>query len=263
MQTPIAFTLINQVKIAERVDGPENAAHAVVLLHGWGAEIKLVWPLAERLVAQGHRCFALDLPGFGQSDLPPQPWSVQDYADLVIAYLDAHGLERPHIFGHSFGGRLGLVLGAHHPQRVQKLMLANSAGIRAQQSRPVQLRQGAYRVLRNALTRMGARSLADALRERYNARFGSPDFQQTSGVMRETFVKVVSEDLRNVAARVQAPTLLLWGDQDDATPLWQGKILEETIPDAGLVVHEGAGHYSYLDRLAETARIMDYFMKTD
>jgi pimeloyl-ACP methyl ester carboxylesterase len=81
--------------------------------------------------------------------------------------------------------------------------------------------------------------------------------------MRETFVKVVNEDLLPYAARVQPATLLFWGDQDQDTPLWQGQLLEKTIPDAGLVVWEGAGHYSYLDRLADTVRVIDHFFKQD
>jgi pimeloyl-ACP methyl ester carboxylesterase len=74
---------------------------------------------------------------------------------------------------------------------------------------------------------------------------------------------VVNEDLLPYAARVTVPTLLFWGDQDKDTPLWQGELLEKTIPDAGLIVHKGAGHYSYLDRLADTVRVMDYFFKSD
>ena len=81
--------------------------------------------------------------------------------------------------------------------------------------------------------------------------------------MRETFVKVVNEDLLPYAARVQPSTLLLWGDQDQDTPLSQGQLLEKTIPDAGLVVWEGAGHYSYLDRLPDTVRVIDHFFKQD
>ena len=79
--------------------------------------------------------------------------------------------------------------------------------------------------------------------------------------MRETFVKVVNEDLLPFAARVKPSTLLFWGDQDEDTPLAQGQLLEKTIPDAGLVVWEGAGHYSYLERAADTAQVMDHFFK--
>jgi len=82
-------------------------------------------------------------------------------------------------------------------------------------------------------------------------------------VMRQTFVKVVNEDLRPFAMRVKCSTLLFWGDQDEDTPLWQGRALEKLIPDAGLIVYKGAGHYSYLERLSETVKTVDYFFKQE
>lgn len=233
----------------------------IVMLHGWGAHIDLIRPLAERLAPLGYRVYLLDLPGFGQSDPPPTAWTVYDYARWVIAYLDAHDLKQTHLFGHSFGGRLSLILGADHPDRVDKIVLANSAGIRAPLPISTRARLTLYKRLRAGLRGVGLGTIADRLQAWYNTRYGSSDYQQISGVMRETFVRVVNEDLRPVAARVQRPTLLIWGDQDTDTPLWQGQALEQIIPDAGLVVYQGAGHYSYLERLTDATRVIDYFYR--
>ncbi len=257
---PIKFTEVNNLNIAEAVAG-EGAS--VLLLHGWGANIGLVWPLAKRLMAMGYRVYVPDLPGFGQSAEPPIAWSVFDYADFVVAYLNHHQLEKVYLFGHSFGGRLGLILGAEHGEKIIKMALADSAGVRSPTPLTMRARLGLYKFIRDGLYRIGAKGVADGLRAWYGNRYGSADYQQVSGVMRETFIKVVNEDLLSYAARVKSPTLLFWGDKDEDTPLWQGELLEDTIPDAGLVVHEGAGHYSYLDRLADTARVMDYFFKND
>lgn len=233
----------------------------VVLLHGWGANIKLVYPLAERLAPLGYRVYMLDLPGFGQSDPPPQAWTIFDYANFVLAYLDYQQLERCYLFGHSFGGRLGLILGSEHGKRVIKLALADSAGIVPKMSLLKQLRLTSYKFVRDRLYRIGATALANQLRDRYNARYGSSDLQHVSGIMRDTFIKVVNQDLLPYAARVQPATILFWGEKDEDTPLWYGQLFEKTIPDAGLIVHKGAGHYSYLDNLADTVRIMDFFFK--
>ena len=233
----------------------------VLLLHGWGASLKLMQPLGERLAALGYTVYVPDLPGFGESDPPLSAWSVSDYAKFVIAYLDAHELERVHLIGHSFGGRIGLVLGAERPERIGRMALADAAGVPEQQSPSADLRLKAYKAIRDTLYTIGAKQLADGLRERYNARYGSADFQAASGVMRATFVRVVSEDLRPYAARVKPSTLLFWGDKDEDTPLWQGQELEKLIPDAGLIVYEGAGHYSYLERLSDTVKTVDYFFK--
>lgn len=235
----------------------------IVLLHGWGANVALVWPLAEALIRRGYRCYALDLPGFGDSDEPPQPWSVFDYANFVIQYLDYHKPDQIYLFGHSFGGRLGLILGAEYASRIKKMVLSDAAGIRARSPLWPTIRLNTYKAIRTTLNTIGLKSLAENLRQRYNRRYGSSDFQAASGIMRETLIKVLNQDLLDYVARVQVSTLLFWGENDTDTPLWMGKKLEQTIPDAGLVILKSAGHYAYLDNLAETARVMDYFFRQE
>lgn len=238
-----------------------DTGSVLVMLHGWGAKLDLVLPLGERLARLNHRVYIPDLPGFGETEPPPVAWSVSDYVRFVLAYMDSQGLDRVHLFGHSFGGRVSLVLGADHAHRIDKMVLADSAGVRSKTPLAAQMRLSAYKAARDGLRSVGLSSVSDRLQTLYNRRYGSADFNQSSGVMRETFVKVVNEELLTYAARVTPSTLLLWGDQDQDTPLWQGRLLEKTIPDAGLVLFEGAGHYSYLDRLADTVRVIDYFLK--
>lgn len=246
---------INGQTLSHTVTG-ESGAPPVVMLHGWGASLDLVWPLAQHLIPMGYRVYLPDLPGFGESAPPPVAWTVHDYARCVLAYADYHHLDSFHLFGHSFGGRIGLVLGAECPQRVRTLVLVDSAGVRPKTPFLSRARLGVYKTVRDGLTQVGLGRFSDRLRGWYNRRYGSADFQAVSGVMRKTFIHVVNEDLRPFAARVQPPTLLIWGDQDTDTPLWQARLLESLIPDAGLVVFPGAGHYSYLEHPIETARAM-------
>ena len=233
----------------------------LLLLHGWGVDLSLVWPLSQRLIPRGYRCYAPDLPGVGGSEQPPATWDVHDYARFVLAYMDAHNLDRVNLFGHSFGGRLGLILGADFPQRIERMALAGAAGVRPRPSPGAQARLRTYKTIRDGLRTVGLAQLSEKLRRWYNGRYGSADFQNTSGVMRDTFVRVVNEDLQAHAARVQPSTLLFWGENDTDTPLWQGQRLEQLIPDAGLVIYPGAGHYSYLENLEQTARAVDYFFR--
>jgi pimeloyl-ACP methyl ester carboxylesterase len=234
----------------------------VLALHGWGANLTLMWPLAEQLGRLGYRVYAPDLPGFGQSGPPPGVWSVKDYADFVIAYLDFHHLNKVNLIGHSFGGRLGLVLGAEYPERIVKMVLADSAGVRSQVPFLSRARQALYKAVRDTMYKLSARGLADRLQAWYIGRYASPDYKE-AGALRQTFVKVVNEDLLPYAARVKPSTLLLWGEEDEDTPVSQGQLLEKTIPDGGLHVFPGAGHYSYLDKLGEAVKIIDYFFKQE
>jgi pimeloyl-ACP methyl ester carboxylesterase len=255
----ISTSIIDNLTIRESILG--NNGDTVLMLHGWGANLDLMLPLGERLANLNYRVYIPDLPGFGETQPPPVSWSVGDYVLFVLAYLDHHRLERVHLFGHSFGGRLSLVLGAEHADRIGKIVLSNSAGVRPKTPLTSQIRLNSYKTIRNRLREIGLNLLADRLQVWYTARYGSADYRSASGVMRETFVKVVGENLLPYAARMKPSTLLLWGDKDEDTPLWQGKLLEKTIPDAGLVVYEGAGHYAYLERLAEAARVTHYFYK--
>jgi len=255
--TPLRqFLTVDGLKTAHIVFGEQGTP--IVALHGWGANADLIAPLAARLSAQDFRVFVPDLPGFGQTEPPPDAWDVHDYTNFVIQYMDALEIERAHFFGHSFGGRLSLVLGADCAERVDKIVLANSAGVPPRRSPRGNMRLNIYKSIRDTLYRIGARGLADSLRDWYVNRYGSADYK-SAGVLRETFVKVVNEDLLPYAARIKASTLLIWGVKDEDTPLWQGQTLEQTIPDAGLIVYEDAGHYSYLDRLNDTTRTIVYF----
>ncbi len=258
-QPTITFTTIQGIKTSEVVIGQGKP---VVMLHGWGANLGLVTPLAEKLAPLGYQCFVPDLPGFGQTLAPEVGWSNHEYVKWVIDYLDTHQLDKVYLFGHSFGGRLGLILGAEQGDRIIKMALADPAGVRPKASTSGQWRLKSYRLVLNMLKTLGLKPQAEQLRNWYSERYGSADYKAAKGMMRETLVKVVNEDLLPFAARVKPSTLLFWGDKDDDTPLWQGQLLEKTIPDAGLVVWEGAGHYSYLERAADTARVMDHFFKS-
>jgi pimeloyl-ACP methyl ester carboxylesterase len=231
----------------------------VLALHGWAGSVKSFWPVAERLAPQGYQVHLIDLPGFGQSDLPSQVWGVEDYMRFVVAYLDDRGLDRTAILGHSFGGRIGLVLAAEHPDRVRKMVLADAAGLRRPLSLNQQARNLFARIARQALTALRLETLRTRLQDSYNRRYASEDYLN-AGPLRETFLRVIEQDLTSYAERIQTPTVLIWGSQDTDTPLWQGRRLEQLIPDAGLIVFEGAGHFSYLDRLHDFVRIVDHFL---
>lgn len=259
---PLSYVEVDGLHIAQAVNNTGDKL-PILMLHGWGVDLSMVWPLASKLNTLGYPVYVPDLPGFGESHPPPIAWSVFDYAQIILKYAEHHQLEQFYLFGHSFGGRLGLILGAEQGERIPKMVLANSAGLRQQIAPSSQLRLNVYKSLRDGLKIIGLTRLSDSLRSWYNARYGSADFQNTSGVMRETFVKVVNQDLTDYAKRVQPSTLLLWGDQDTDTPLSQGQQLEQIIPDAGLVIYEGAGHYAYLERLADATRVIAYFLTND
>jgi pimeloyl-ACP methyl ester carboxylesterase len=231
----------------------------VVLLHGWGGRVESFRPVFNFLRPR-FKVYALDLPGFGRSDEPPVPWDVGEYTAVVADFFTELGLEKADVVAHSFGGRVALVLAAVFPDRVDKLVLIDSAGIKPKRTLSYHLRVAVAKAVRSlSVFGRGGRKVKEAL----YALTGSRDYRQTEGVMRATFVRVVNEDLRPLLPSIKAPTLLIWGEKDTDTPLSDGQIMEQEIADAGLVVLKNAGHFSYLDAFPQFCRIVSVFLGGD
>ena len=233
-----------------------GAGEVVVLLHGWGTDLTLFRPLME-LLARKYRVVALDFPGFGQSLEPATPWCVDDYADCVLAFLQAMEIKACSMLGHSFGGRVIIKIASRNlPElKLQKLILTGAAGIKHPQSEAAKKRAKRYQT--------GKKLLAPfpKLLEKYRDKHGSADYRAASSMMRQVLVKTVNEDLSPLLPKVAPPPLLIWGRNDTATPLEDGQRMEAEIPGAGLAVIEHAGHYAFIEQQAQFLRIIASFMQ--
>lgn len=227
----------------------------VVVLHGWGGRIESMMPVIDCL-SSSFRVVALDLPGFGESPLPPGVWGTPDYAAFVRDALGELGVERAHFVGHSYGAKTSLYLAATVPALVDKLVLQASSGLRTPPSFKARMKRGVSKAARAAgkLGDPGAR-VRDALYRRIQ----SSDYRD-AGPLRPILVKVVNEDLSGMLPRVKASTLLVWGSEDDAVPLSHARTMETSIPDAGLVVFSGAGHFAYLDQRDRFCVVVRHFL---
>ena len=233
----------------------------VVLLHGWGASSELFAPHMALLSAH-YDLLALDFPGFGKTAPPPAAWAVDDYAAWTLAILDQLQIEQVHIVGHSFGGRIAIAIASGQPGRVGKLVLTGSAGLRPQRSLGYHLRVRLFKLARQ-VARAGF--VPAPLRQRATAYVqaqGSSDYQAATGTVRQSFVRVINEDLRGRLPQISAPTLLVWGELDQDTPLSDGQLMEQQIPDAGLVTFAGAGHYAYLEQAGRFCTSVDTFFRS-
>lgn len=253
---------------------PHEDARDVVLLHGWGCD-HTIWAGVQRhltqygvttqagmqkqLAERGFRVTALDFPGFGASAEPPAPWGMEDYTAWFELFLQKRGIANPILIGHSFGGRVALMFASRNP--THKIVLTDAAGVRPRRGAKYYIKVWSFKATKRlaplVLGRKKAQKFIDARREKAS----SEDYKNASPVMRGTLSRVVNEDLRHTMPKISAPTLLVWGALDTATPVKDAKIMEQLIPDAGLVVFDGAGHYSFLERPAQFAAILDSFLK--
>lgn len=235
----------------------------MLLLHGWGGKIASFLPVTRDFSA-ARAVYAVDFPGHGNSPEPPKPWSVTEYARLIEAFILRMGIAGCDVIAHSFGGRVALLLASTRPDLVGKMVLTGCAGLVPKSTGKRRLRARLYRVVRacadNGVTRRLFNGRVEDWREALVQRFGSADYRALSKTMRPTFNLVVGQDLRPCLARIQAPTLLIWGEQDADTPIWMGEIMEKEIPDAALIRLEGCGHFAYLERYADFKAIAWKFL---
>lgn len=232
----------------------------LLLLHGWGASLEAFGPVIEGLSTK-YRVIALDWPGFGKTREPDRPWTVDDYRAFLEKFIMNLELKELTALGHSFGGRVLIKWAAMHPPCLNKMILVDSAGIRPKRGLGWYVRVYTYKAGKAFLKVPVLGERFGAAVKKMQSKAGSEDYRNASALMKQTMSKVINEDLTQFMPQISVPTLLVWGNQDTATPLEDGRRMEKLIPGAGLAVLKPAGHYSYLDQLPQFLRILIYFME--
>lgn len=260
MNTNINGLNINYI---EEGEGP-----LIIMLHGWGSNCDLFSGVIG-FAKKAYHVVAMDMPGFGKSDEPAEPMDVDDYVNFVLAFIKELFPEEDKIIflGHSMGGRVIIKLASGiHDGRIKtsfsipKIILTDSAGVMPVRTEAQKKRTKRYHFYKNILTKTGISKVFPGTLDKLQKKFGSADYAAASPVMRQSLVKVVNEDLVPYMPSVTMPALLIWGDKDTATPLSDGKKMEELMPEAGLAVIEGAGHYSFIDNLYLYNKILGSFL---
>jgi pimeloyl-ACP methyl ester carboxylesterase len=219
----------------------EQAKQVFFWAHGWGQNRAAFRALCESIPNAAH--VLLDFPGFGESPLPPLHWGTADYADASATLIKKLMPGKKIIWaGHSFGCRVGIQLGARHPELLDGMILIAGAGLPRQRSliERVKLK---WRIVSFKFARRIA-NIFPAL-EKYRGQMGSADYRN-AGPLRPLFVRVVNENLTDIARDVQCPTLLIYGADDTETPPEIGQRLNKLIPNSELVIMPGHDHYSVL-----------------
>ena len=239
----------------------EGNGENVLVLQGWGTEIELYSAVIAQL-SKKYTVYAPDFAGFGKSDEPPEPWSIDDYADFVIKFCKETGIDGAILFGHSFGCRVIIKLLSREncPVKVERVILTGAAGIKPVQSESAKKKASAYQRGKAFLSTSVMKKLFPNALERLRSKHGSADYRAASPMMRQVLVKTVNEDLSHLLPLVKQEVLLIWGRNDDATPIADGERMEKEMPDAGLAVIENAGHFAFIEQQNLFLRIISSFL---
>lgn len=214
------------------------------ILHGWTKDTLKWEPLTKSLKKAGLKIKMLKIPGL--TDHLDSPWDIDNYIDWLDAQISKH--THVNIIAHSFGGRIAIHYDVKRPNKIKKLVLIDSAGIR-----PTNLPAIVKRASFKALAKIGKKiTKHKQARKILYQLAGEDDYYQADKVLAKTMANIVDFDQRQELEFVKAHTLLIWGSKDKTTPLSDGRLMNKTITGSCLHIIDGAGHspqYSHVEEV--------------
>ena len=205
----------------------------LVFFHGYLASKESFTPQIEYF-SKFYRVTAFDFPGFGASSPLSAAWSVGDYADFTKEYLFSLGIQNPFVIAHSFGGRVAVKCLSREPL-FERAVLCGCAGIIPKRTFSYHMRVKAYRAVKKIAPRFAER------------KFGSEEYRSLYPIQRESYKKIVNEDLREDSKKISRPVLFINGENDGETPVSSAEIYTSCVKDSRLIVLDGCGHFAHLD----------------
>ena len=261
----------------------------IVLLHGWGVDSKKYVELIKKF-----KIIIPDLPGFGKSDEPKENWDLDDYVEFVNEFIEKTnrkgGFElvknilanmqegstalrgqwsqrdqqkRIILIGHSFGGGIAIKYATKYPEKIDKLILTGARGIK----RKLTAKQRVLFIIAKTGKLFFSLPIINFLQNPMYKLFSKiawkrkKDYYNASPRMKEIMKNILAEDLTGYLDKIKTPTLLVWGREDETTPLADGEIMNEKIENSKLVVIDNANHSLPYQGAEEFAGIVEEFIK--
>lgn len=224
----------------------------MLCLHGWAADKTSFYALANQL-SEDWTIIVPDLPGFGKSEAPSEPWQLADFADFIADFIAKLHVKIDAVVGHSNGGAIAIYGLSQKSFTTRRLVLIASSGVRGDQN----IRKQALKLLAKPAKfaiKAAPASTQRRIKQRLYSAIGS-DFMVAEH-MQETFKNVVSSDVVENARQLSVSTLLIYGDQDTSTPIAHAKTLHHAIKHSQLKIIEGATHFVHQEQPAEVAGLI-------
>ncbi len=216
----------------------------LVWLHGWGQDHKSFVPLANMF--EDCQNILVDMAGFGIAKQPDQPWGTADYANDLAEFLsNEKKAKKTYLIGHSFGCRVALRYTYQFPDKIDGLILIAAAGLKKKRSLAFKIKAFFLKSLAKLISKID-KIFKTNLKQQYANKFGSADYRSAKGIMRQVFVKTISEDLSEIATQIKTKTLLISGEKDQETPPEFGQRYQKLLPNSQFFELPNFDHYSIL-----------------
>lgn len=212
----------------------------LLVLPGWKSPLADWMPFANQFKNK-YKIILLDLPGFGGSAKPKEDWGIYEYFEFTKKFIADLKIKKLTVLGHSFGGRIAILLAAR-TDLVERLILVDAAGMEVKSLK--------------AILFGWVKPLVRWLPQNIKNKLGSRDYRQ-AGAMRQTFIKIVNQHLRDELKGISAPTLVVWGEMDSELSLKEARMLRDGIKDSLLRIVWGAGHWPHQGKPADFIRVLE------
>ena len=210
----------------------------LILLPGWQLTVDKYQEVID-FFSKDHAVYALDLPGFGKSDTPKNPWTLNDYVNFLEQFIRTLKIQDYSIIAHSFGSRIAIKLAAQKPAYLKNIILTGAAGIKHR----LTLKQTILFMTAKIAKLFFSLPLLNKLKLKLAKRLlGHKDYYKVGPIMKETMKLAINENLRPFLSQIHVPTLLIWGAKDQSTPVSDARIMHENIHNSELEIIADADH---------------------
>lgn len=209
-----------------------------IVLHGWNSGSDRWIQEAEIISEKGYHVIVPDLPGFGGSSRLDIPWTVNDYVKWLEDFTEQLKIQDFYLLGYSFGGAVAAKMTVKYPQRVQKLFLVASAVIRRKTTQ-----KNVSVGVAKAIKIFSFLPFYELFRKAvYKFIIRKSDYVYTEGVMKQTYLNAISDDISYKLSFIKVPTVIIWGDKDQSLPVENAYEIEGKVKNSKLVIIPGADH---------------------
>ena len=234
----------------------------LIILHGWQSSREKWQKVKEYLEKDGIRVIAPDLPGFKKENQLKKAWNLDDYVGWVKQFIEKNTDGPLVLLGHSFGGRVAIKFAAKYPEKLRGLILVSAAGITPRPKIKIKIFWGFSKIGHLIFSLPILKPFRPYAEKVVYFLAGEKDYRFIEqAFLRQTFKKVISENLTLFLRQIKTPTLIIWGEKDKMTPLKDAYVMKEKISGSNLEVLKNIGHLPYLESPELLSRKIIDFLK--
>ncbi len=233
----------------------------IIILHGWGSAPQNWQKVAEELRKKNYQVEIPHLPGFDENYPIDKSYTLEDYSQWFIQFINQKKVNKPTIIGHSNGGRIAAYFAAKHQNKIEKLVLIGAAGIPPKNTLKRYLFKFLSKIGKAFFKILNFDRLSLPAQKFLYKLSGESDYLNASPIMKKTMINMLSSDLTKEFAKIKAQTLIIWGEDDTYTPFWMGEKIRQLIKNSQLVIIDNARHGIHLTHPEKLSQLIIKFIQ--